>query len=151
MYHDRVAKKSRDLSYVHCEKGTGSCSETAFSAAWSASVDRRRRHSRDSCVWCGLDLGPHMSLAIDLCQSRLHIARRIVVDHHGLYRLWVRHLYDASLLEVPDKVIEIGTWIDVIRWPVIEVIGVLERVVWYDGQCWCHYGNVAILPCLSLS
>jgi hypothetical protein len=45
-------------------------------------------------------------------------------------------------------VIEIGTEIGVIRQQVIEA---LKRKVWYDGQCWCHYGNVAILPSLSLS
>jgi hypothetical protein len=100
MYPDRVARKATSLSSVYCEKGIGSCSETASSAALSASVDRDRRHSRDSCVWCGLDLDPRMSLAVDDDPSRcrLHIARQIVVDHHGLSRLRDLHLSAASLL-----------------------------------------------------
>lgn len=91
-----------------------------------------------------------MNLAVDDDRSRyhLHIAHQIVVGLHGLSLLRDPHLCAVSLLEVPDKVIEIGTEIGVIRQQVIEA---LKRTVWYDGQCWCHYGNAAILPSLSLS
>jgi hypothetical protein len=51
----------------------------------------------------------------DLPQYRLHIARRIAVDLHGLSRLRGLHLCAASLLEVHDKVTEIGSEIDVIQ------------------------------------
>lgn len=51
----------------------------------------------------------------DRSRYRLHIARQIVVDLHGLSRLRGRHLGAVSLLEVHDKVTEIGSEIDVIR------------------------------------
>ena len=90
----------------------------------------------------------NLAVAADHCRYHLHNARQIVVDLHGLFLLRDPHLCAVSLLEVLDKVIEIGTEIGVIRQQVIEAP---KRTVWYDGQCWCHYGNVAILPSLSLS
>jgi hypothetical protein len=85
--------------------------------ALSVSVDRIRRHSRGSCVLCGLDLDPHMSPPVDddRPQYRPHIAHQIVVGLHGLSRLRDRHLCAVSLLEVHGKVTEIGSEIDVIR------------------------------------
>ena len=124
---------------MYCEKGTGFGSETVSEAASSASFDRNRRHSRDSCVWSGLDLDPRMRLGVDDDPSLHHlcIARQIAVDHRGLCCLRDPHLRGlrclrdphlrglrclrdphlcaVSLLEVPDKVIEIGTEIGVTR------------------------------------
>jgi hypothetical protein len=106
-----------DLSSVHCGKETCSCSGTASLAASSAYADRNRHRSRDSCVWCGLDLNPHMTLAVEDDRRRYHLhnAPQIVVDLHGLSLLRDPHLCAVSLLEVLDKVIEIGTETGVIR------------------------------------